>query len=437
MKDEKKKDLIRKLTLAGMAASAPILISQIIILKLLEWGVIKAITALVLTIVITMSSFAAILVIVIQLVTPIKAAMTGESVVQPDNRLSQRAQKIATRQDELGELVRTVQNTFTGFAGTIGAIKTATEDLSAVSEEFSQMFDSMGSAMEHTSTAVGTIISNTSVQADYTLDIKQKTDSIAVAIDHIMQNVNALTASAESVSECNQRAADIIDELIVISKENGESIEAVREQTRKTNQSVQEIRAVTEIIAGISSQTNLLALNASIEAARAGEHGRGFAVVADEIRALADQSKESTEHINQIVNELIQNSDISVDVTNKVSEAFGRQDEKMHDTEAIFATLNSEIRQVSSAIEGIDAEIADLEQNKNVISDGVDNLTTFAEQNADYSKNVEQDMRQMENVVINCKDATARVVDVSEELVSEIQKVKNVRIDNLRRTSIK
>lgn len=190
MKDEKKKDLVRKLALAGMAASAPILISQVVILKLLEVGVINTIAALVLMIVITMSSFAVILVLVIQMITPIKAAMTGETVIQPDNRLSQRTQKIAARQDELGELVRTVQNTFTGFAGTVGAIKTATEELSAVSEEFSQMFDSMGSAMEHTSSAVGTIISNTSVQADYTLDIKKKTDSIAVAIDNIMQNVS-------------------------------------------------------------------------------------------------------------------------------------------------------------------------------------------------------------------------------------------------------
>lgn len=433
MTEGSKKDLVRKLIITGLGVLSPILISQIVILKLLEWGVIRTFTALILTVGVTISIFVAILALVIHLIAPIKAAMTGESVAQSDSRLAQRAQKLASRQDELGELMRTVQNTFAGFVSTIAAIKTATEELAAVSEEFSQMFDSMGNAMQHTSTAIGTIISNTSVQADYTLDIKQKTDSIAVAIDHIMENVNALTASAQSVSDCNQSAADIIEELIAISTENGESIEAVREQTTKTNQSVQEIRAVTEIIAGISSQTNLLALNASIEAARAGEHGKGFAVVADEIRALADQSKESTEHINQIVNELISNSNVSVEATNKVSEAFGRQDEKMRDTAEIFATLNKEIQQVGSVIAGICTEISDLEQNKNVIADGVDSLTTFAEQNADYSKNVERDMQDMESAMVTCKDATAKVVDVSEELVMEIQKFQNIRVGNVRK----
>ncbi len=61
-----------------------------------------------------------------------------------------------------------------------------------------------------------------------------------------------------------------MEELVNISKESGIAIENVRQQTDLTNQSAQEIRTATEIIAGISNQTNLLALNASIEAARAG-----------------------------------------------------------------------------------------------------------------------------------------------------------------------
>ncbi len=426
MDEKKKNDLSRKLILYSTCMFLPVIVIQVIILELLKHGIFNITVALILTIVTTLAVFALILFSLRQLVLPIKAAMTGSKVTKMENKLALKAKRIAERQDELGQIFRTITETTAGFAHTIATIKSATEDLSAVSEEFSQMFDSMGAAMDNTGEAMGVIVSNTSVQAAQTQDIKEKTDSIAVAIDHILHNVNALAESAQAVSDCSKSAVEIMKELIAISNENSISIEAVRKQTQKTNESVQEIRSVTEIIAGISSQTNLLALNASIEAARAGEHGAGFAVVAEEIRTLADQSKESTEHINKIVADLIHNSDISVDVTNKVSEAFGRQDKKMRDTEAIFATLKQEIDRASSAIGGITTEIGELEQHKNIIAESVGQLTSFAEQNADNSQNVDQDMRDLESAMGNCREATAKIVDVSEELVGEIQKFQKI-----------
>lgn len=433
MDGNKKKGLSRKLVLSTLAIFAPGLIFQVVVLKLLELGIISTMTALILTIVEISAIFGLVVVLLIQLVRPIKAAMTGEDLENSDSKLAQRTKQLAARQDELGEVVRTIQTTFTGFTHTIATIKVATEELSAVSEEFSQMFDSMEQVVDNTGTAVDTITSNTSTQAMQTKDMKEKTDSIAVAIDHILKNVNSLMESAEAVSECNQTAAKIIEELLVISSENGASIEAVREQTQKTNASVQEIRNVTGIIAGISNQTNLLALNASIEAARAGEHGKGFAVVAEEIRTLADQSKESTEHINAIVNDLINNSEVSVDITGKVTEAFARQAEKMHETEQIFTTLNQEISSVSNAIGNISTEVSDLEQHKNVIAEGIGQLTDFAEQNADYGQNVSRDVEDLETAMKSCKDATSKIVGVSEELVGEIQKFQNIRLGKLKK----
>lgn len=89
--------------------------------------------------------------------------------------------------------------------------------------------------------------------------------------------------------------------------QNKEFMDNLTDQMTKTANSMQElgehsntIKEIVQVISEIANQTNLLALNASIEAARAGEHGRGFAVVASEIRKLAENTRESTQHIDEV-----------------------------------------------------------------------------------------------------------------------------------------
>lgn len=421
----------RKLIMMAAALFAPVFIVMIVIFILLNNNIIGVLPAFILMLIVFGIVLLRIISVIRSVVIPIRAAITGISADDKANeKVNEKLQKLSSRNDETGELVRNIQNTFGGITNTITAIRIATTELEQVSEEFVKMFSQMQEVVNNTNSAVDTITDNTTVQVDKVEDIKVKTDSISRAVDNIHKNIEGLKESVDTVTECNDKAADIMKELICISEESGHAMEEVSKETQRTNESAQEIRKVTEIIAGISNQTNLLALNASIEAARAGENGRGFAVVAEQIRALADQSRESTEHINNIVNGLIENSDISVETVKKVTDAFEKQDAKIKDTEAIFGTLNSEINRVGDAIGGITGEVDDLEDHKNNIALGVDNLTEFAQQNAQSGKITRDNMKDLESVMDNCKSSTDRIVGVSNELVKEIKSISKTGLKN-------
>lgn len=417
---KKKKSLLRKLIFGMTISFIAIVLWQIFILNLLEKGIINTGVAA--------FSLVGVLLFVLGGIFLIVRFITGKFMQifsgmkdAADESMDMATNKLAERNDEIGEIARYVQDTFSSLGKVIGGIRTASRELGEVSESFTNIFDSMEMAVEQTGTEVDTIASNTMLQAEQAADMKEKIDAISNAIEKITENVDLLAESAELMKNCDEAVEKILGELIAISKRSSESVENVRQQTEITNQSAQEIRTATEIIAGISSQTNLLALNASIEAARAGEHGKGFAVVAEEIRALADQSRESTEQIEKVVAALLDNSAISVEITKEVSEAFLKQNEKIQETEGIFNSLNNEISKVSRSIKDITGEMDGLNTHKDVIETGIDSLTLTAQQNAESAEVTTENMEEFRQIVSECNSATGVVVNVSEELVGYIK----------------
>lgn len=207
-----------------------------------------------------------------------------------------------------------------------------------------------------------------------------------------------------------------------ISKESDEALTKVKQQTDLTNASAQQISSVTDIIAGISSQTNLLALNASIEAARAGEFGSGFAVVAEEIRVLADESKKSTDQINQLVNELIANSNVSVEITENVSKAFSKQQEKLRNTVEFINSMSREVVSIDGSIKSIGSEIDDLQNHKDVISSSIDKLVDSANENNQSAETTAMDVEKLVNIVADSNTITEKLVKTSDKLVGYAKK---------------
>ena len=413
------KNLGKKL-IAVLAVVLVVLVAwQVLVLTLLDKHVINTLVALILTTVVVAVMIALIALSVKYVMAPIRMAVMGTKPAE-DSKMAIRAKKMAAREDDIGKMFREVQGSVGSFANVIAGIRNATQELEEVTEEFQEMFSNMTESVNETNSAVEVIAANTMSQSNHTLDMKDKIDAIGTTIDYISTNIASLTQSVQTLSEYNDSVDEIMQELMNINEKNGESIENVRQQTELTNSSAQQIRKAAEIIAGISSQTNLLALNASIEAARAGEHGSGFAVVAEEIRVLADQSKESTEQINHVVNELLSNSEISVATTQEVAEAFAVQSEKVNETVSIFKSLHSEIKKVRGSIEGINEEVGDLETHKNVIESGIDALSASSEENSDSAQLTTENLAGFKDTVSECGDKTKRVVGVTEELIGYI-----------------
>ena len=415
---DNKENLIAKLLKPLIGFLVLMLAFEIILFELLSHGFLNTLVAMIIQIVGIAAIFGLLTSFIISLLRPFLSAIRGKEAPAESQKQKEKFEKFAQRDDALGEAVRTIQSNTLGLAAMVTQISSATQELAAVSESFKQISGEMSDAMTDTESAITSIIDNTGKQADSTLDMQDKINAIGDAIDKIVANVNALNASADKVRACNESAETIIRELIVNSEESGQAIEQVRQQTELTNQSTQQIRTATELIADISAQTNLLALNASIEAARAGDAGKGFAVVADEIRALADQSKSSTEQINTIVNELLSNANVSVEITEKVTDSFAKQNEKINETKDIFGQLNEEITLVTQSIADIDTEISELGDHKNRIENTVNNLASSAEENANNAEITGQNMEHFHNIALANERETDRIIKVSDELVS-------------------
>lgn len=410
MKDN---NFIKKLILAAAAFIAQILIVMIIIFILLNKNIINVLTAFVLITVVFAIFVVLILNILRSIVVLLRGAIAGTA--SSDDKTAEKIKKVSARNDEVGEIVRNVTVAFEGITGTVAAIRNATVELEQVSEEFVAMFDTMHTVADSTNAAVTTITDNTTVQADKVADIKVKTDSISKAVDNIQTNIEGLKESIDTLNECNNRAADIMKELITISEESGHAMDEVSNETERTNASAQEIRKVTEIIAGISNQTNLLALNASIEAARAGEAGRGFSVVATEISGMATQTKEATVHITELIENI---SNAISEVVSVVREMIGAINEEKQSTENTannFSDIQSNTLDIQSNMEQLNSNIEELKTANEQIVHSIETISAISEEVSAHANETMSAQEDNSDVLNKITDRMQQLIELTKQ----------------------
>lgn len=115
------------------------------------------------------------------------------------------------------------------------------------------------------------------------------------------QEVYSLTQCATKLSRKNK-------DVLTVSSKKVEDIKGMMEDSKEMmtslSKKVADINQLVQKVKDISHQTHLLSLNASIEAATAGAHGKGFSVVAAEVKRLAGITKDASEHISKVIDEI-------------------------------------------------------------------------------------------------------------------------------------
>lgn len=190
--------------------------------------------------------------------------------------------------------------------------------------------------------------------------VSKSSKQISGNLGTISSSMANFTNSVKDISENMQNVASTVKTTTEMMGDAEISVDVLVDSTRKITEAI-------NTISNIAETTNVLALNASIEASHAGEAGKGFSIVAKEVKALAGQTVEATERIQELVAKNAENAAGTQKIIKKTQDSMktiaglseqingsvSGQVQASSDISSQISNANSEVAGISEAISEI------------------------------------------------------------------------------------
>lgn len=335
-----------------------------------------------------------------------------------------RALKYLKRKDEIGVMGNSLLKTRENLIDLVRNISDAAQQVTSASQELTATSQQSATAVDEIARVVEEIAGGANDQAKDTEEGALHIEKLGQLVVKNQQELRNINNNAELINILKDEGLETLKDLIGKTQENNKATEDIHNVILNTSESANRIERASEMIGNIAGQTNLLALNAAIEAARAGDAGRGFSVVAEEIRKLAEESGRFAEEIEEIIDELIQETNAAVNTMNEAKKIAKSQEESVGITGEKFEGIAEAIEIITELIANTNKSGHEMENKKNEIIGIIQNLSAISEENAagteEAAASVEEQAASMEEIA-NASEALAQLAVEVQESIGRIK----------------